>query len=630
MPQMKDSLRPSPEQSATILNKSRRSWGGLLAWAHSASGFPSSCANVNGLLHQTPSLPSRSIVEDSAGDILLHLQGFSVWCLGSLSCDLADQNKKSRLHRVVIGSNCPNFCHISNESSSGWMGFEDFCPKSTAGNYVFAFVLGWSYVLSAQLVELRKESDKDQVSYTEQKAPLATSKTAASDNNRFPIPIGSVDTAECRWWTAILASGCGWQAVLHRSGREFYPSWTCHLHSDERFQVHHDRLLSSSSTSACPPSSTLAQQYLYNFAKLHNAYDQLLAGFIATLTLPREARFCAPITLPRPEPMSFNGDGADTTLLSLLPSAGHLPHFMAFSCVPNTITSCMLGCLWEPKVICNLASQWLCPILQEVLPGLTREKRFHIIVRMMAGRRPNSAPLWLGSAITGLLPRLFEVAGSYMPSISLEASQWTQSQQLFMDPPCYQKARFHSGGKGRKFIRREDEFRLLYLTDLESERYPSPPSCPWLPFGMSDVKTAAIEVQKHAFCEHQLTYDHWIWHGDDGGCIQDHGAAWRSQTIWARGVRHRMVLLLFRVRARLRVCWRSRHGWSLIAPGEAICSEAMSRSATQNLFTWTLSDGTKPEESAMWTHEWLENLLDAVYAEDEEDDDTDLELASST
>lgn len=163
---------------------------------------------------------------------------------------------------------------------------------------------------------------------------------------------------------------------------------------------------------------------------------------------------------------------------SLLPSTDHLPHLMAFSCIPNTMTSCMLGCLWEPQVTCNLAGEWLYPILQEVGPYLMRQRQLHTIVRIMAARRPNSAPLWLGSAITGLLPRVFEIAGAYLPSISLEATRWTRSSQSFMDPRHHRKARFYDDDKGQKFIRREDEFRLLYVTDIESNQYASPPLCP--------------------------------------------------------------------------------------------------------------------------------------------------------
>ncbi|KAH0830077.1 hypothetical protein FOPE_10814 [Fonsecaea pedrosoi] len=52
--------------------------------------------------------------------------------------------------------------------------------------------------------------------------------------------------------------------------------------------------------------------------------------------------------------------------------------------------------------------------------------------------------------------------------------------------------------------------------------------------------------------------------------------------------------------------------------------ENLSRLATRNLFNWTLRDGTKPEESAIWTHEWLEGLIDTLDDEDDEDDEDEL------
>lgn len=46
-----------------------------------------------------------------------------------------------------------------------------------------------------------------------------------------------------------------------------------------------------------------------------------------------------------------------------------------------------------------------------------------------------------------------------------------------------------------KFIRRENEFRLLYLTDVESDRYGMPPLSPYPPVEVVKLNETALEVR---------------------------------------------------------------------------------------------------------------------------------------
>lgn len=68
-----------------------------------------------------------------------------------------------------------------------------------------------------------------------------------------------------------------------------------------------------------------------------------------------------------------------------IPSVDELPCFMSLSCIPNVIPCCLSSCFWEPGVNCNLASEWLYPVLREVLPPLVEEK-LEVIVCVMASR----------------------------------------------------------------------------------------------------------------------------------------------------------------------------------------------------------------------------------------------------
>ncbi|EXJ90332.1 hypothetical protein A1O1_03431 [Capronia coronata CBS 617.96] len=336
-----DLVRPTPKQASRVLRKSRRTWGGLLGQARSASGLPISCANINSLLHNTPALPSSAEVEEVVfRDKWVELGGFGVWGLGSTRCDLAGEVRNSSRTRVVIATRQPQYCTLSEEFGSNWTGFGGVRGKGSTGNYLSALVLGWSYVLSACLVELRRTSDSDTVLYTEAKALLLSDAKPVAESNGFVVPIGSADAAACRWWAAILAAGCGWQAVLHRSDYDYYPAWSCHLDDREQFKIHLDQPVDLSAfASACPPSSAQALQYLHDFARLHNVYDRLLAALTATLTIPEEKRHGVPVVLPRPGHALAASKKAQSTLFCMIPPERLLPHFMAFSCIFATGTT---------------------------------------------------------------------------------------------------------------------------------------------------------------------------------------------------------------------------------------------------------------------------------------------------
>jgi hypothetical protein len=244
---------------------------------------------------------------------------------------------------------------------------------------------------------------------------------------------------------------------------------------------------------AQPPSSGEAQQYLSNFARFHNAYDQLVAAFVASLTIPSQLRFGAPVTLPKPKPME---NAVKPTLISNMhvPSSDQLPYFMSLACIPNVVPSSIFGCFWEPGVHCNVAGEWLYPVLQEILPPLIQEKKYEVIVRIMAARCPVSAPLWLGLAITGMLPKIQSILSSFMPPTCPEATMWTNCWHSFMDSASYKELRSLDNTACEDEIYREDEFRLLYPTDLESERYRNPPLSPYPPFGVVKLDETALEV----------------------------------------------------------------------------------------------------------------------------------------
>ncbi|PWY74345.1 hypothetical protein BO70DRAFT_258581, partial [Aspergillus heteromorphus CBS 117.55] len=563
-----DSIHPSSIRSLHVSTFSRATWKALLSSAQSTDKLPDSCSDVKALLHHTPSIPRSSDIPDRADGNKLFLEGYSKWSVSPHStlssgqrCDL-NPTKTSCSRMAYIGFTKPNACDLSDDYNPHWAGFQS-SPQSS-GNHLCVFVLGWSYVFSARLVELRQMTKEDQVVYKDGMISCII-KEEASSSSFIPLEIKGSDPDEIRWWAAVLAAGNGWQATLTRNGKQYYPPWECHLgNSPFVLQLRDQKLLLALSGSTFkPPSSATALAYLCNFALSHDAFDQLLAAFTAIMTFPPHARFGAPIRLPPPLQGAFSPHRTtETVYADKIPTIAEIPHFMALSCMSDSVTSSLMGCFWEPGIKCNLAGEWLNPPLKEFLPSLAEQKRYNEIVSAMSQRRPRLASLWLGSAITGLLPRVLQVSRTYMPSISLEAAVWTASPQSFMDPKFHRRAELVRHQE-HDAIFREDEFRLLYLTDLEAETYRAPPLSPYAPFGRVSLQDASLEVRLHFACGHELHYISWQWKGEHG----------ETMTKASSGVN-------------------------------------LSEVATRNTFSWTLfSDGIRQEEKKLWNHEWLSFLV---------------------
>ncbi|PGH11056.1 hypothetical protein AJ79_05098 [Helicocarpus griseus UAMH5409] len=328
---------------------------------------------------------------------------------------------------------------------------------------------------------------------------FALYKNSSTSGYEFLIPVGDADEQGLQWWAAVLAKGRGWRATLAQADRDL----------DYR-----------------PPSSMQAWNYLLRLAQTHSAVDQLVGAFTATLTIPIYQRFGAAVTFPQPHLGTGPSRKIEPSYLSKVPSFDELPYFMTLACIPRAISSSLFGTFWEPGVPCKLVSEWLYTPLQNVLQPLVDQEKWHVIVQIMAARRPNLAPLWLGSAITGLLPRLLKVCMNSIPPVSLEAIVWTQSPQSFMDPTFRPKTNAYRSFRLEQVIRREDEYRLLYMTGCNSDEYGAAPLCPYSPFGLVTLQGTALNVRLHSSCGHNLSYNHWMWQGqwkDGTRYLEDYG-----------------------------------------------------------------------------------------------------------
>ncbi|KAM5470373.1 hypothetical protein MferCBS49748_002546 [Microsporum ferrugineum] len=624
-----DLLRPSPQESANVLDYSHNKWQSLLSSAQGTAQFPDSCGNIKALLRRIPAIPDASSVAETVEKHALSLEGYSIWNIQStVACHLTSESKRSRPQNIRIGQLKPTLCSLSNEFLPEWTGFGGLTHIPPAGNYLCVFVLGWSYVLSTNLVELRG-NENDRTYYTDTRATVLENLDKSFSDNHYILSIGNADERESRWWTAILANGCGWRATLTRLEAEYCSPWACHLKDDEFFTIQHDKLTFNLSSNINPPSSNQALSYLLKFAQVHNIFDQLLTAFMAALTIPNHIRFGAPVTLPTPRLYSHLNKQSTLKYRQKIPSTDEIPYFMSLSAIPGVISSCLFSSFWEPGIPCNLVSEWLHTPLQEIMPSLVGEKKHQIIVRMLAARSPNIAPLLLGSMITGMLHRIPEVYKSFIPPICLEAAVWSSSSQSFMDPTFHRMPNLQRSLIYKKIIPREDEFRLLYITDFESLDYGALPLSPYPPFGYVEFGDTALGVQLHVSCGHSLIYSHWVWRGQKQGEAQyfdDYGLVpsinissldKQGDRCYASAIHNNRSLQLIQ----RRLCNTAFTSPQQISNNDF--NERLSETATRNLFSWTFfPDGVRLEDKEIWHHEWLDVLLSI--------DDNDSAVTSSS
>ncbi|KAI2707715.1 hypothetical protein CBS147332_6773 [Penicillium roqueforti] len=145
----------------------------------------------------------------------------------------------------------------------------------------------------------------------------------------FELDIGGDSVAEVRWWAAILAGGRGWQATLLRGNEAYFPPWEYHLNGND-FRICHDTELPYFLPTLEPPSSAVAREYLYNFARRHDAFDQLICALAATLMLPMYGRFGAAIVLPRPMRRQGSRQQTETLFADQIPTFDDISRYMAF------------------------------------------------------------------------------------------------------------------------------------------------------------------------------------------------------------------------------------------------------------------------------------------------------------
>lgn len=214
-----------------------------------------------------------------------------------------------------------------------------------------------------------------------------------------------------------------------------------------------------------------------------------------------------------------------------------------------------------------------------------------------------------------------------------------------MDPQYHRRAPVHKTNDV-ELIPREDEFRLLFITDVDSETYRNPPLSPYRPFGFVELQNTSTNVRLHYSCNHQLRYHCWNWKRDGGQVLCDFGMSCGSKAVQSsiepdflrtRALNRAWMVVgfpytsLFKsslviatiYRRLVSVCSWLR-GLDPTSPPceeldkeEDVFDDTLSELATRNIFSWTFfTEGTRQEERELWKHEWLELLVDRADSAD--------------
>ncbi|KMP08225.1 hypothetical protein CIRG_07906 [Coccidioides immitis RMSCC 2394] len=294
---------------------------------------------------------------------------------------------------------------------------------------------------------------------------------------------------------------------------------------------HDEECLVQGSAADIPPTSGEAFSMLVDFCLLHELGTQFLASFAAALTFPTHNHYKVAIELPVPDnakdstgPPPAQQDATDEWAVL----NEQLPYYVTLSCNYAVVISSLCGSFWEPSVPCNLVSAWLHPVLKEIprkreivdSPG-----RYTEFLALICGfRRPPIFALWIGAAISGLVPKILNLVGGGTPPLDPNGFPWTGCPQSFMD--LAGSGPYFGQHSGESMVERVDAWRLLYLPVVEPDGlyYESFPFSPWQPVGFTKDKNCVFRVRAHESCpRHRLVYEYWTWQLPNGSTIHDNG-----------------------------------------------------------------------------------------------------------
>lgn len=519
----KDVAQPTKDELDEALVRSRKYWFHLasLAYTQRDHGLAPDDINPRHALHRVPKFQARpkkilDYVSRASSKFDRWVDASSTWKVSGAICD-GLVKEVSRWARLQLGVSRPLPLKLDGEVFSAWNGTTE--EKGTGSNYLGILTLGWCYVLSARLLELRGEGVY--MRYTETRTEC-NSDTILENSSSHLLDIGEADEDVARWWSAILAPGEGWEALVTQNPKESLAPWCVKRICETSFSITYTTPTPSSPPS--PLSSKRAFEALAEFALLHELGSQFPIALAAALTFPLYRYYALTPRLPLPR--ASCGKKSTSPIGSLpqmwLDLFEDLPYYMTLSCDPELMMATFCGSFWEPGVPCNMVSPWLHTALKEVLAGESTQDQ-EILALMCAIRRPNISALLIGAAIGGLGPSILRNVEGGHPPMNPNGFAWTGCLQSFMDITG-------SGPytcENPEYIQRQDAWRLLHLPTTENDDLQfniRPLGGAWAPCGISPIKNCALRVRSHLACSrHEYQYDHWSWELEDCVVIKDYG-----------------------------------------------------------------------------------------------------------
>ncbi|CAG8119261.1 unnamed protein product [Penicillium salamii] len=517
-----DVAQPSQKELDEALGKSREYWS-ILASAANAQrdhGILPNFTDARNSLRRVPKFQARPKNIFFQGRNLA-MEASSIWKVSNHGdCD-GLKPEVSRRAFMNLAVEEPVSVELDGQAFNAWIGTTDETRTST--NYIGILTLGWSYILSARLIELRGEG--------------AT----------LHLDVGKVNDDVARWWSAILDPGEGWEALVTWDSEDFIAPWSVSRDCARLFSIKHETPASDSVF--VPLSSQRAFEVLSGFAILHGLGSQLPISLATALVLPVHRYFKWTAHLPTPRMEEQKGKPSSST--QSIPRVwqeclSDIEYYMSLSCSPERIFAIVCGPFWEPEVPCNLVSPWLHPALNEVItsslpvttqdqeadfvPGArAREIRESLCARdeeifalLCAIRRPSIGALCIGAVISGLCPRIIQRVENGHPPVEQHAFPWTGSPLCFHDLSGVGPYR----SDGSDSISRQDVWRLLHLPTTNPEYWDFNIRLfgGWAPCGRSLTKNCDLQVVVHLNCRrHEYQHDHWLWNSDEESFVDDYG-----------------------------------------------------------------------------------------------------------
>ncbi|KAK3180443.1 hypothetical protein K4F52_008171 [Lecanicillium sp. MT-2017a] len=455
------------------------------------------------------------------------------------------------------------------------------------GSHIPVLTLAWAYILSARWAEIIPGAS---IGYTDSRAEVGPAEHADTKNCVFDI--GTVSESAYRWWSAILATGEGWNACIGQNGKPLSSPWAVKMQWSPGITIL-QRGAHSQPLQFDPPSYSSALSYILDYVAYHDVHDQSYAAFAAALLLPTRQRISRSVSwrLPRfssktrPQQVSKHADPPWGSNIQ------QLDRLLTMSCNATGVQSLLSSSFIEPDLPCNICGAWLQGAFAVLDSPPAREPP--IMARILMQRSPKLDFLWLGAIVMDVHSYIMKWARPAANLIDLPTAGWTDTYISFLQKSV-------STHRLNGEILRSDEAKLMFLaqTEFHTTR-PLVPLVPFTPFGSTAVKDCVLDVQIHSSCSgsHGLRYAGWSWDCKDNSI--------RSQN-WPPS------LLGKGTRADTAAIDGLQIDYSKL-DRDMDCSEPMTRS----MFNWLRGvDGYPVNEQDIRNHEWI---ADAMSSDEEID-----------